>query len=432
VSLLADWHKLCCKRKAQILLTFKYQALETSGNKISGSIKADDRRSALRLLEERGLFPSLLETTSETADHKPAEKKTSPSASSDVTHSRRVSRKEITAFTRELATLINATIPIPTALQGLGSEEENPALKKVILDLAFLVQSGRSLSDAMATHPKLFPKLYSSMVKVGEEAGVLDKVLSDLSDLLEHEDEIRSEVLGAVAYPCFVLLLGVVTTAILLIFVLPRLFEMLKGMLDVLPLPTKILLTVSDFFEQNWLWVLIGAVVTSICINCFLRTSTGAFFWDSIKLRIPIIGGVFRASALGRFARTLGTLVENGVSLLPALEISRNTVGNRFYAESIKNVAEDTRGGESLAGPLRKLDLFPATMVQMIAVGEETGNLDTMLLRVANMQERIMRSRSRTLISLLAPVLILFVGTFVGFIVISLLLPIFKMSQLAR
>jgi type II secretory pathway component PulF len=424
------------------MISFRYRAREASGAQVTGLIDAEDRRAALGILAERGLFPSRLDEANGTAlapapatpvaVRQPPASPAAAAAAPAKAATGRISRKEISAFTREMATLLAATIPIPAALQGLGEEEENPALKAVILSLASAVRSGVSFSGALEHYPRLFPKLYTSMVQVGEESGALDKVLTDLADLMEHEDEVRGEVLGAVAYPAFVLGLGILTTCVLLVFVLPRLLGMFEGMMDALPLPTRILFAISDALRHHWPWLLGGAAALILIVRWWLRTPAGALARDTLKLRLPIVGSVFRAAALGRFARTLGTLAGSGVSLLPAIEITRNTVGNRHYAGAIARVAEETRGGDSLAAPLRKHALFPPTMVQMIAVGEETGRLDQMLLRVAHMQERIVRGRARTLISLLAPVLILVVGALVGFIVIALLLPIFQMSQMAR
>jgi type II secretory pathway component PulF len=407
---------------------FRYQAREQSGAAVSGVIEAESRQGALESLSRKGLFPSALEPCAAAAGREP------PVAGrpSPVLVRGRIPRKEVAAFTREMATLLTATIPIPAALLGLGEEEENPALKAVILELESSVRKGNSLSGSLAAHPRLFSILYTSMVQVGEEAGALDKVMSDLADLLEHEGEIRSEVLGAVAYPCFVLCLGGVTTFILLAFVLPRLFGMLEGMVDVLPLSTTILLSVSSFFQAYWPWLLGAAGAGALALRWYLKSPAGGLLWDTWKLRLPVVGSVFRASALSRFARTLGTLVRSGVTILPALEIVRNTIGNRLVARSITQIAEETRGGDSLARPLRRLALFPPTVIQMIGVGEETGRLDEMLLRVAAIEERQMRGRSRALISLLAPALILLVGALVGFIVIALLLPIFRMSQVIR
>ncbi len=409
---------------------FRYQAVAENGASVAGVIEADDRKSALQLLGQRGLFPSLLELH-RAAGVAPAE----PSKQSELPAGRRshaggrVRRKDITALTREISALLGAAIPIPQALDSLGEEEENPALKAVILKLADSVRKGAALSAALEEHPKLFGKLYSSMVRVGEEGGVLPKVMADLATLLEHEDEVRGEVNSAIAYPVFVLIFGICTVTVLLTVVLPKLFTMLQDMLPVLPLPTLILLKVSHGLHRFWPWLLIALGATIFSARWYFRTPGGAENWDKIKLRLPLIGPVVRSAALGRFARTLGTLARSGVSLLPALKIVENTIGNRILAQQVASVAEETRGGDSLAAPLRKLGLFPRTMVQMIDVGEQTGKLDEMLLRVAETEERHMRERTKVLISLLAPALILLVGALVGFVVMAILLPIFKMSR---
>lgn len=408
---------------------FRYQAVETSGANVAGVIEAEDRKGALRLLGERGLFPSKLELNSAAGAAPGPVAGRKPGAPAGFSPGRRIKRKDITALTREISALLGAAIPIPQALDSLGEEEENPALKAVILQTADSVRKGAALSAALEEHPKLFGRLYSSMVRVGEEGGVLPKVMADLATLLEHEDEVRGEVASAVAYPVFVLIFGLCTVTVLLTVVLPKLFTMLQDMLPVLPLPTLILLRVSHALHQFWPWLLAGLIAAVFGGRWYLRTPRGAENWDRLKLRLPLIGPVVRAAALGRFARTLGTLARSGVSLLPALKIVENTIGNRILAQQVANVAEETRGGDSLAAPLRKLGLFPRTMVQMIDVGEQTGRLDEMLLKVAEIEERQMRARTKVLISLLAPALILVVGALVGFMVIAILLPIFKMSR---
>lgn len=411
---------------------FRYQAVELSGHAVTGVIAATDRKSALQLLGAKGLFPSNLEIQASAAALSGEAAVPTARTAASFRIGPRVKRKEITALTRELATLLRATIPIPQALDSLGEEEANPALKQLIHDVAESVRLGASLSGALAEQPKLFSKLYVSMVRVGEEAGALDKVLLDLAALLEHEDEVRGEVASAVAYPCFVLGFGFFTVVVLLTFVLPRLFDMLQEMLDTLPLPTRVLLGTSEFI-QGWWWLIILVTGGSLYgLLKYFKTPEGARRKDQIKLKLPVMGGVFYASALSRFARTLGTLLKAGVSLLPALKIVEDTIGNLVLAGVIARVAEETRGGDSLAGPLRKLGVFPRTVTQMINVGEETGRLDDMLLQVAQIEERRMRAQTKTLISLLAPALILVVGALVGFMVIALLLPIFKMSQAIR
>lgn len=412
--------------------SFRYQALEVNGSQVSGVIEADDRKSALEALGERGLFPSLLEPCAAEPSSARQEPLTTSVASRPRAVRRGIRRKEITAFTREMAALLEASIPIPQALDSLGEEEANLALRDVILKLGESVRKGASFSAALEEHPRLFNKLYVSMVRVGEEAGALQKVMNDLAALLEHEDEVRSEVMAAVAYPMFVLGFGIFTVIILLTVVLPRLFTMLQEMLAVLPLPTLILLRVSGFIHQHWPWILIGIAGLVFGARWYLRTPAGAQRWDRAKLGLPILGSIFRAAALGRFARTLGTLVKSGVSLLPALKIVENTIGNLGLARLVAQVSEETRGGDSLAGPLRKFGVFSKSAAQMIGVGEEAGKLDEMLLKVADIEERQMRARTKTLISLLAPTLILIVGAIVGFMVIALLLPIFKMSQAIR
>jgi len=417
------------------MISFRYRAVEGNGATVEGVVEAEDRKGALRLLGQRGLFPSSLESASlgGRAAKGPSTAEPAPVARQpgriEIRLGARVKRKEVTAFTREMSALLGASIPIPQALDGLGEEEENLALREVVLHLAEGVRKGASFSTALDDHPRLFNKLYVSMVRVGEEAGQLPKVMGDLAQLMEHEDELRGEVVAAVAYPVFVLGFGIFTVTILLTVVLPKLFSMLEEMLPVLPLPTLILLRVSGLLHRDWPWLVTGGPALFCALWFYGKSPKGAELWDRVKLRLPLIGSVFRSAALSRFARTLGTLVKSGVSLLPALKIVENTIGNRVMARQITRVAEETRGGDSLATPLRKLGVFPRTVIQMIDVGEESGKLDEMLLKVAEIEERHMRARTRTLISLLAPVLILVVGALVGFMVMAILLPIFKMSR---
>jgi type II secretory pathway component PulF len=410
---------------------FRYQGLH-GNDPVTGVIEAEDRRDALRRLGERGVFPSRLESVSAS----PAQPTPSSTASSPFPNpppafrlGSGIRRRDITGFTRELAALLAAAIPIPQALSSIAEEESNPALRSVVEGISSEVKGGVALSAALSRHSKLFPPLYTSMVRVGEEAGALPHVMVDLADLLEHSDEIRGEVVSAVSYPLFVLGFGFVTVIVLLTVVLPKLFSMLEEMLDVLPLPTLILLRLSSFFAQWWPWLLVAAVAAVAGLVTWIRTPEGRLAWDTLKLRIPILGPLVRSAALSRFARTLGILLKSGVSLLPSLRIVEATVGNTVIASQIAQVGEETRGGNSLAAPLRKLGLFPRSAVQLIAAGEESGKLDDMLAKVAQIEERHLRARTKTLISLLAPILILLVGGVVGFMVIAILLPIFRMSR---
>lgn len=409
--------------------SFRYQALNAGGGTVEGVIEAEDRKSALHLLGERGLFPSDLQDCVGVGQEQQPEAQTAAGWSPGFRVGPAIKRKEITSFTQEMSALLGAAIPIPQCLAGLGEEEENPALRAMILQIADSVSKGASFSAALDEHPRLFSRLYTSMVRVGEEAGQLPKTMADLAVMLEHDDEVRGEVQSAVAYPAFVLCFGILTVTVLLTVVMPKLFSMLEEMMATLPLPTLILLKTSHFFHRYWPWVLASAVGAVLGGRWYVRTPGGADAWDTAKLRIPLIGPIYRAAALSRFARTLGTLAHSGVSLLPALKIVEQTIGNRALAATISHVAEETRGGDSLAAPLRKMGVFPRTVVQMIDVGEESGKLDEMLLKVADIEERQMRARTKVLLSLLAPVLILIVGALVGFMVIAILLPIFRISR---
>jgi general secretion pathway protein F len=410
------------------MTAFRYQAIASGGDAVQGVIEAADRRAALQVLGSRGLFPSNLELCA-TPQLAVAKREAPAQGKVELRFGSGVKRKEITALTRQLGALLNAGIPIPQALGSLGEEEENPALRRAIMGISDSVRKGAALSAALAERPALFGHLYVSMVRVGEEAGALPKVMADLADLMEHEDELRGEVVSAVAYPVFVLCFGFVTVTVLLTVVMPKLFSMLTEMATTLPLPTLILLRVSGFVHAYWIAILLATAAAVAGLRWYVRSPRGAEQWDGFKLGLPVLGGVYRAAALSRFARTLGTLARSGVSLLPSLHIVETTIGNIVLGKLIAQVAEETRGGDSLAAPLRKLGIFPKSVVQMISVGEESGMLADMLLKVADIEERTMRARTKTMISLLAPALILVVGAMVGFMVIAILLPIFSMSS---
>lgn len=425
---------------------FEYTAIARDGSQVSGKIEAASREGALGSLDAQGLFPSrLVAAKSGSAISQKAPIASAPKSSKASTPAtatslpsasessgglfQRVRRKDITAFTREISALLEAAIPISKALHSLGEKEHNPKLQELILGLAEAVKQGQSLSEAMAEHPKAFDSLYTSMVRVGEEAGALPAVMNDLADLMEHEDEVRGEVMVAVSYPAFVLLFGVLTVAVLMFFVLPKLFTMLEEMSDTLPLPTMVLLALSSFIQSYWFLILLVGGGSIGGLIYYLRKPEGQLMLDRLKLKSPVIGPVFLTSALCRFSGTLGVLLRSGVSLLPALEIVRHTLGNQILSGWIGQVAEKTKGGDSLAGPMREMNFFPPTAIQMIEVGEETGCLDEMLLKVSKIEERHMRNKTKAMISLLAPALILVVGALIGYMVIALLLPIFKMSQ---
>lgn len=411
---------------------FQYQAVNASGKLDSGVVDAPDRRAALKKLREDGLIAKTLKE----ANAKDVKRVATAAKSATPTRpsrpgfgGARVKRKHITEFTREIAALLGAGIPVSQALQSLGEEEENPALAEVIQGLGEGLRSGLALSDALAKNPRQFDDLYVSMVKVGEETGALESVMEDLANTMERQDEIRGEMVSAVSYPLFVLGFGVLSVSVLLGFVLPKLFTMLEEMMDTLPLPTLLLINFANFMQNYWYLIALAVVGIAVPVAQYLKKPEGKLAFDRLKLRLPAIGPVVRSAALSRFAQTLGALAKSGVSLLPALKIVEDTIGNRELGRQIASVAEETRGGESLATPLARYQMFPASAIQMIRVGEESGTLDTMLLKIAAIEERHLHAKTKTVISLIAPALILGVGALIGFIVIALLLPIMKMSS---
>ena len=405
-------------------MRFQYSAMGADGSSKTGTLEAADKRTAIKELRSQSLVPTSLKPVTA---NQPSSK--AQASAPEGKRRGRVGRKQITSFTRELAALLGAGIPVSQALSSLSEEEENAALSQIIQELSEGLRSGLALSEAMEAKPKLFNDLYVSMVRVGEEAGALEDVMNDLADMMEHQDEVRGEMSAAVSYPLFVLGFGFLSVTVLLGFVLPRLFGMLQDMLDTLPLPTLILLGMANFLKSYGIWVLIGIVGCVVPLVRYLRTPKGQMAFDKFKLAMPVIGPVVRSAALSRFAQTLGALAKNGVSLLPALKIVEDTIGNRALGAQVALVAEDTRGGDSLAQPLKRLKMFPATAIQMIRVGEESGTLDSMLLKVAAIEERRLRGKTKTVINLVAPALILGVGAVIGFIVVAILLPIFNMSS---
>jgi type II secretory pathway component PulF len=337
---------------------FRYQAVATTARAWRASSKPMTA-GALQLLGQRGLFPSRLELNSPTAKrHKiPPQKPQRDSRNRGRPHQTQGCHR-LDARNQRPA---RRGIPIPQGVGQPGRRGGKSRAQGGVKKISETVRKGVAFSVALEEHPKLFGKLYSSMVRVGEEGGVLPKVMADLADLLEHEDEVRGEVTAAVAYPVFVLVFGICTVTVLLTVVLPRLFSMLQDMLPVLPLPTLILLKVSHALHSYWPWILIGlAMVAFSADRWYLRTPRGRGKLGQIKLRLPLIGPVVRAAALGRFARTLGTLVKSGVSLLPALENCGKHHRQPRAGPQVARVAEETRGGDSLATPLRKLGFFPA------------------------------------------------------------------------
>jgi general secretion pathway protein F len=294
------------------------------------------------------------------------------------------------------------------------------------------VNEGNSLAASLSQHPKQFSNIYVNMVRAGEASGALDVVLGRLAEYGEHEHALRGRFKAALAYPVFMCLVGSLVLFFLITFIVPNITRVFSEMQHTLPLPTLALISVSGFLKSLWWVVILLGVGLVIGVKQFIKTSRGRYAWDRLRLRMPVLGAVNQKIALARFARTLGTLLESGVPLLSALEIVRNVVNNTLIGEAIDNATEEIEAGKSLAIPLGRSPWFPSIAVQMISVGEQSGELESMLNKISDTYERDVESQIMAMTSMLEPVMILVMGLVVGFIVISILLPIFEMNQMIR
>jgi type IV pilus assembly protein PilC len=400
--------------------TYAYKVRDARGNLVTGTLVADSEALVLRRLREQGLTP--VEVGREKKGLK-LEINLRP---------KKIKLKELAVVSRQFATMVNSGLPILRSLAILSEQTANPELAKVLMKVRLDVEQGKSLSGAMSEHPKAFNDLYISMVRAGETGGQLDNVLLRLAALLEGEVRLRGKIKSAMAYPVAVVGLVVLIMTAMLLFVVPQ-FEGIYGQLGgTLPLPTRVLLAVSKGFKAYW-WLLILMVIGGrFGLKRFKKTPRGRELMDSLKLRIPVFGSLFQKVALSRFSSTLAMLLRAGVPILHALEIVSDTVNNRTIANAVTDVQSSVREGEPIARPLAKYDVFPSMVVQMIAIGEETGQVDGMLERVAQFYDQEVEATVDALTSLIEPLLIAVIGACVGAAVIALYMPMFNVIKLIQ
>jgi general secretion pathway protein F len=336
-------------------------------------------------------------------------------------------------MTRQLSTLLSAGLPLVPSLTTLVAQTTHPQLKKTLARIKEEVNEGNSLTAGMSLFPQIFSPFYINMVKAGEASGMINLVLERLADFNESQQALRSKIRAALAYPLIMFLIGALVIFFLVTFVVPNITQIFEEMHQTLPLVTIVLIAVSSFLKSFW-WLLAGLVGIAFFTVQYtlLRTEKGKYLWDKIKFKAPVIGILNQKIAVARFSRTLGTLLQSGVPLLTSLEIVANVVNNRLMADAIRQAAKDVEEGQSLSLPLRKNKLFPPLASEMIAVGEQSGTVEIMLQRIADAFETETSASIMTMTSLLEPLMILVMGFLVGFIVISVLLPIFEMNQLVK
>ncbi len=405
---------------------YEYRALDRAGKNKDGIIDADSPIAARQKLRGSGVFPIELKETSSTSGQ------AAPDQTSISTFFKRVRPADLAVATRQLAILLGAGITLVASLDAMISQVPNPLLKKILAQIKESVNEGNSLAFSLSRHPKVFSQIYVNMVRAGEESGSLDLVLHRLSELTEHQQALRGRLKAALAYPAFMFLIGGLVLFFLITFIVPNITKIFDEMHQVLPLPTLILIGVSNFLKSFW-WLVIGGLGCAVLlIRRLINRPNGRHIWDRLKLRAPVIGPVNTKTAMARFSRTLGSLLQNGVPLLPALGIVRNIVSNTVIAEGIDNAMDDVQSGKALAVSLSRSRWFPPIAIQMISAGEQSGEIESMLNKIADIYEGEVESQVLAMTSMLEPVMILFMGVTVGFIVISILLPIFEMNQMIR
>jgi len=402
---------------------YEYRGLSAEGKKIRGIIDAASPRIARTKLRAMQIFPVDLR-----------EELQRPHITEDPLTKlfQRVRPQDVSIITRQLSTLLEAGTPLVSTLDAIIEQTENHALKRVIAQVREEIKEGRSFADALEKHRKAFSDLYVNMIRAGEESGALEGVLLRLADFTENQIRLKNRIRAALAYPLFMTIIGAGVMIFLLTFVIPTVTQVFQEMGHTLPLPTRILMAVSNLFSGYWWAILLGFILVMVGIRKYLQSPRGALRWDGVKLQLPLFGGIILRGAVARFARTLATLLQGGLPILNSLEIVKTVVNNQLLAQAIEETKVEVREGGDIASPLKRSGLFPAIVTHMIATGEASGNLEKMLTKVADAYEAEVETKVTALTSILEPIIILAMGLVVGFIVISILLPIFEMNQLVR
>lgn len=394
---------------------FAYRSTTLDGTLSEGVIEAADRNAAIERLKDSGVIPLEVKAPEERGF-------------GGRIIGFRAGKGDLVAFTSELSTLLAAGLPLDRGLSVLAEITEHRGMKEIVQSLLKSIQGGVSFSDALQKHPATFPRFYVNMVRAGESGGVLDAILERLNEFLESSKELKDHVISAMIYPTILVATGGVSIILLLTFVLPRFSTIFAELGSSLPLSTQILLSVSETLKSyGWIFLVLAAGGW-VALRQYIASEQGRYRWDSLKIRL--MGDVVRKLETARFCRTLGTLLAGGVPLLQALNNARDVIGNRVIARAIEAVSKGAKEGRGISDPLSRAGVFPPLALSMIRVGEETGTLDQMLLRVAVTYEKSMKQAVKRFMSLLEPVMILVMGLIIGFIVVSMLLAIFSISDI--
>lgn len=402
--------------------TYAYRVKDNEGRMIEGSIEAESTALVANKLRQMGYVPIAID------------KKASAGVKSEIRlfKKKKVKIKELAVFSRQFATMIDSGLTLLRSLQILAAQTESPILREIIDQVRQDVEAGSSLSQAFSHHPKVFTKLYVAMVRSGETGGMLDEVLLELATTIEKQVELRQKVKSAMTYPAVVLALVCLILTAMLVFIIPLFKGFYKSLNGKLPLMTTLLITVSNVFVKFFPLVILAVVGATYGFKRWIATENGRSRWDTIKLRVPVFGKLVHKTALARFSRTFAVLLRAGVPILEALEITKDTSGNTVVARALDDVQAGVKIGEPITKPLEHHEVFPPMVVQMMAVGEESGALDNMLEKIADFYDQEVEATVNALTSLLEPLLIVVLGGAVGTMVIALYLPMFNVIKLIK
>ncbi len=401
--------------------TFHYEATTREGNIVSGTIEVSNERSAIDRVQEMGYFPI---TVSKAVDRESFFDRILSSTQG------RVTEKDIMGFTYQVGVLLDAGFALERSISILSDLTEKKKLKELLNEILSHIRSGKAFSDALSKFPKVFPVFYVNMIKAGEAGGFLEDSITRMAVYLENSHGLKQDVRSALIYPGFLCFVGGAAVIMLLAFVVPQFTKIFSDMGQTLPLPTVMLLAVSGVVTNYWWLMLLIAVAGVVLVRRYVKTENGRKAWDNMKFKLPVFGTLFKETAVSRFARTLGTLLASGVPLLNAFQIVKGTLESDKISDIIASVRESARKGKGISEALRNSDIFPPIAVHMVTVGEETGRLDEMLIKIADRFDIEVRTTVKRMLALLEPALILLMGLVIGFIVISMLLAIFTVNEL--
>lgn len=406
------------------MAVFEYAAISKAGKNVKGVIDADSAAAARRKLRDQNLFPTKVEESSNVAE--------AGGKSSGAKAGGRVPGRDIALSTRQMAVLLQAGMPLVEAMGALLNQTANPRLRKIFFDVRDRVNEGKTLADSLAQHPRVFKGLYVNMVRAGEASGALEQVLFRLADVMERQVRLSKRVMSSLSYPIFLCLFGIAVIFFMMMVIVPKLMQLFERQKADLPLVTEIMIGLSNFLSGYWYVLLLAGASVIILWRAWVSRPEGRLKWDRFRLRAPLIGPLTTKIVCARFARTLGTMLQSGLTMMTGLDVVRSVAQNRVVEAAVDDIKAGVRRGQDLSQPMKESGIFPPLLIQMIELGQRSGELEAMLLKVSDTYEEDVELTVDALVALLEPVIIVFMAVFVGVLVASILLPILELTNQIR